>query len=44
MAVAKEYKNHRLLKETFFKNKNIVLEKEYYAMEISKRNTSERMA
>lgn len=30
-AVAKEYKNHRLLKETFFKNKNIVLEKEYYA-------------
>lgn len=30
-AVAKEYKNDRLLKETFFKNKNIVLEKEYYA-------------
>ena len=30
-AVAKEYKNDRLLKETFFKNKKIVLEKEYYA-------------
>ena len=30
-AVAKEYKNDRLLKETFFKNKDIVLEKEYYA-------------
>ena len=30
-AVAKEYRNDRLLKETFFKNKNIVLEKEYYA-------------
>ena len=29
-AVAKEYKNDRLLKETFFKNKKIVLEKEYY--------------
>ena len=30
-AVAKEYKNDRLLKETFFKNEKIVLEKEYYA-------------
>ena len=30
-SVAKEYKNDRLLKETFFKNKKIVLEKEYYA-------------
>lgn len=29
-AVAKEYKNDRLLTETFFKNKDIVLEKEYY--------------
>ena len=30
-AVAKEYKNDRLLKEIFYKNKKIVLEKEYYA-------------
>ena len=30
-SVVKSYKNDRLLKETFFKNKNIVLEKEYYA-------------
>ena len=30
-AVAKEHRNDRLLKETFFKNKDIVLEKEYYA-------------
>ena len=29
-AVAKEYKNDRLLKEIFYKNKKIVLEKEYY--------------
>ncbi|WP_339126946.1 toxin-antitoxin system YwqK family antitoxin [Fusobacterium nucleatum] len=29
-SVAKEYKNDRLLKETFIKNKKIVLEKEYY--------------
>ena len=29
-AVAKEYKNDRLLKEIFYKNKDIVLEKEYY--------------
>ena len=30
-SVVKSYRNDRLLKETFFKNKNIVLEKEYYA-------------
>jgi len=30
-AVAKEYKNDRLVKEIFYKNKKIVLEKEYYA-------------
>ena len=30
-SVAKEYRNDRLLKETFIKNKKIVLEKEYYA-------------
>ena len=30
-AVAKEYNNDRLLKEIFYKNKKIVLEKEYYA-------------
>ena len=30
-AVAKEYRNDRLLKEIFIKNKKIVLEKEYYA-------------
>ena len=30
-SVAKEYRNDRLLKETFVKNKEIVLEKEYYA-------------
>ena len=30
-SVAKEYRNDRLLKETFVKNKKIVLEKEYYA-------------
>ena len=30
-SVAKEYRNHSLLKETFVKNKDIVLEKEYYA-------------
>ena len=30
-SVDKEYKNDRLLKETFVKNKEIVLEKEYYA-------------
>ena len=30
-SVAKEYRNDRLLTETFFKNKDIVLEKEYYA-------------
>ena len=29
-AVAKEYKNDKLLKETIYKNKEIVLEKEYY--------------
>ena len=29
-AVAKEYKNDRLLKEIFYKNKKMVLEKEYY--------------
>ena len=29
-AVAKEYKNDKLLKETIYKNKDIVLEKEYY--------------
>lgn len=28
--VVKEYKNDRLLKEIFIKNKKIVLEKEYY--------------
>ena len=32
-SVAKEYRNDRLLKETFVKNKKIVLEKEYYANE-----------
>ena len=30
-SVVKKYKNDRLLKETFIKNKKIVLEKEYYA-------------
>ena len=30
-SVDKEYRNDRLLKETFVKNKEIVLEKEYYA-------------
>ena len=30
-SVAKEYRNDRLLKEIFVKNKDIVLEKEYYA-------------
>ena len=30
-SVVKSYKNDRLLKETFIKNKKIVLEKEYYA-------------
>ena len=30
-SVAKEYRNDRLLKEIFVKNKKIVLEKEYYA-------------
>ena len=30
-SVVKSYKNDRLLKETFVKNKKIVLEKEYYA-------------
>ena len=30
-SVYKEYRNDRLLKETFVKNKEIVLEKEYYA-------------
>ena len=30
-SVAKEYRNDKLLKETFIKNKKIVLEKEYYA-------------
>ena len=30
-SVVKSYRNDRLLNETFFKNKNIVLEKEYYA-------------
>ena len=30
-SVVKSYKNDRLLKETFVKNKEIVLEKEYYA-------------
>ena len=30
-SVTKSYKNDRLLKETFIKNKKIVLEKEYYA-------------
>lgn len=30
-SVAKEYRNNRLLKETFVRNKEIVLEKEYYA-------------
>ncbi|WP_315284061.1 toxin-antitoxin system YwqK family antitoxin [Fusobacterium hwasookii] len=30
-SVVKSYRNDRLLKETFFKNKDIVLEKEYYA-------------
>jgi len=30
-SVAKKYRNDRLLKETFVKNKKIVLEKEYYA-------------
>ena len=30
-SVDKEYRNDRLLTETFFKNKDIVLEKEYYA-------------
>ena len=30
-SVDKEYRNDRLLKETFIKNKKIVLEKEYYA-------------
>ena len=30
-SVAKEYRNDRLLKETFVKNKEIVLETEYYA-------------
>ena len=30
-SVTKEYRNDRLLKETFVKNKKIVLEKEYYA-------------
>ena len=30
-SVDKEYRNNRLLKETFVKNKEIVLEKEYYA-------------
>ncbi|WP_338970611.1 toxin-antitoxin system YwqK family antitoxin [Fusobacterium vincentii] len=32
-SVVKKYKNDRLLKETFIKNKKIVLEKEYYASE-----------
>ena len=32
-SVVKKYKNDRLLKETFIKNKEIVLEKEYYASE-----------
>ena len=32
-SVVKSYKNDRLLKETFIKNKKIVLEKEYYASE-----------
>ena len=30
-SVVKSYRNDRLLNETFFKNKDIVLEKEYYA-------------
>ena len=30
-SVVKSYRNDRLLTETFFKNKDIVLEKEYYA-------------
>ena len=30
-SVYKAYRNDRLLTETFFKNKDIVLEKEYYA-------------
>ncbi|WP_339017740.1 toxin-antitoxin system YwqK family antitoxin [Fusobacterium animalis] len=30
-SVVKSYKNDRLLKETFIKNKKIILEKEYYA-------------
>lgn len=30
-SVVKSYKNDKLLKETFIKNKKIVLEKEYYA-------------
>ena len=32
-SVVKSYRNDRLLTETFFKNKDIVLEKEYYANE-----------
>ena len=32
-SVVKSYKNDRLLKETFIKNKKIVLEKEYYVSE-----------
>ena len=32
-SVVKKYKNDRLLKKTFIKNKKIVLEKEYYASE-----------
>ena len=30
-SIDKEYRNNRLLKETFVRNKEIVLEKEYYA-------------